>query len=107
MKQYKQASDVKVGVIGYGGAFNMGKAHLSQMESVGMTPRAVAELDPERLKVAETDFPGIQKFNTVTEMLEQSDLDLVTIITPHNTHAPGGMSSAKSPLRSRWTKSTR
>ncbi len=26
MPKYKQASEIKVGVIGYGGAFNMGKA---------------------------------------------------------------------------------
>ena len=28
MKRYKRASDIKVGVVGYGGAFNMGRAHL-------------------------------------------------------------------------------
>jgi predicted dehydrogenase len=87
-KKYKNASDIKVGVVGYGGAFNMGRAHLSQMKDAGMTPYAVAELDASRLKVAETDFPGIGTFATVDEMLKKSDVDLVTIITPHNTHAP-------------------
>ena len=59
MKKFKSASEIKVGVIGYGGAFNMGKAHLNEMKKAGMTPTAVAEIDKERLKVAETDFPGI------------------------------------------------
>ena len=52
-----------------------------------MTPVAVCEVDAERLKVAETDFPGIQTYSTVAEMLRKSDVNLITIITPHNTHA--------------------
>ena len=87
MKKYKNASDIRVGVIGYGGAFNMGRSHLKEMEKVGMTPAAVCEVDAERLKVAETDFPGIQTYSTVAEMLRKSDVNLITIITPHNTHA--------------------
>jgi predicted dehydrogenase len=87
MKKHKNASDIRVGVIGYGGAFNMGRGHLKEMEQAGMTPVAVCEVDAERLKVAETDFPGIQTYSTVAEMLRKSDVNLVTIITPHNTHA--------------------
>ena len=87
MKKYKNASDIRVGVIGYGGAFNMGRGHLKEMEQAGMTPVAVCEVDAERLKVAETDFPGIQTYSTVADMLRKSDVNLITIITPHNTHA--------------------
>jgi len=87
MKKYKNASDIRVGVIGYGGAFNMGRGHLKEMEQAGMTPVAVCEVDAERLKVAETDFPGIQTYSSVAEMLRKSDVNLITIITPHNTHA--------------------
>jgi scyllo-inositol 2-dehydrogenase (NADP+) len=87
MKHYSSAKQIRGGVIGYGGAFNMGRSHLTEMSKAGMMPTAVAELDPDRLKVAVTDFPGIQTFATVDEMLAQSDVNLVTIITPHNTHA--------------------
>jgi len=87
MKTYKKPADIKVGVIGYGGAFNMGRQHLQQMQSTGMVPVAVAEVDPARLAVAIEDFPGIAIFSSVTEMLKKSDVDLVVIITPHNTHA--------------------
>ncbi len=87
MKRFKRATDIKVGAIGYGGAFNMGKAHLGQMQQAGMTPTAVAEIDPARLEVAAADFPGIETYPSVTEMLAKSDVDLVAIITPHNTHA--------------------
>lgn len=87
MKRFKNPGDLKVGVIGYGGAFNMGKAHLAQMQEAGMTPTAVAELDATRLEVAKTDFPGIQTYTNVAEMLRKSDVGLLAIITPHNTHA--------------------
>mgnify|MGYP000903245550 FL=1 len=80
-------TDVKVAVIGYGGAFNMGKWHLEEMRKAGMTPVAVADLDKERLKIARRDFPGIKTYTSVAGMLGRSDCDLVTIITPHNTHA--------------------
>lgn len=84
---FKKASDIRAAVIGYGGAFNMGRAHLDQMRDAGITPTAVAEVDPARLAVATTDFPGIQTYSSVADLLRKSDANLVTIITPHNTHA--------------------
>lgn len=86
-KKYKSKQEIKVGVVGYGGAFNMGRAHLNEMRQAGLTPVAVTELDPERLRVATQDFPGIQTYGTLAEMLRKSDVDLITLITPHNTHA--------------------
>jgi scyllo-inositol 2-dehydrogenase (NADP+) len=87
MKHFDSAKDIRCAVIGYGGAFNMGRAHLTQMQDAGMTPVAVAELDPARLEIAQQDFPGIQTFTTVEAMLKTVSPDLVAIITPHNTHA--------------------
>lgn len=87
-RRYQSAAEIKVGVVGYGGAFNMGRAHLQSMRDAGMTPIAVAEVDKSRLKVAETDFPGIATFSSVEEMLKKSEVGLVVLITPHNTHAP-------------------
>jgi scyllo-inositol 2-dehydrogenase (NADP+) len=89
MKKYafKSPREIKVGVVGYGGAFNMGRQHLNEMASAGMTPVAVAEVDATRLAVAGDDFPGIGMFASVDEMLQKSPVDLVTVITPHHTHA--------------------
>ena len=87
MKRFKKASDIKVGVVGYGGQFNMGPTHLSEMRGAGMTPVAVADTDPTRLQVAEKDNPGIETYCSLGVMLRKSDVDLITIITPHNTHA--------------------
>jgi len=87
VKRFKKPKDIQVGVIGYGGAFNMGRTHLAQMQAAGMTPVAVMDLDASRLKVAEQDFPGIQTYGAVTRMLQKSGVNLIVIITPHNTHA--------------------
>jgi predicted dehydrogenase len=86
MKKFKSASDIRVGVIGYGGQFNMGKVHLQDMQKAGMTPLAVAELDAARLEVARVDFPEIETYDSPDKMLKSMELDLVVIITPHNTH---------------------
>ena len=86
MKRFKRAKDIKVGTIGYSASFNMGRAHLSEAARAGMTPLAVCELDPSRLEAARQDFPGIETYSSVTEMLKKSELNLVAIITPHNTH---------------------
>lgn len=91
MAKFSKPEDIKVGVVGYGGAFNMGRKHLQQMQAAGMTPVAVTELDPERLKVAETDFPGIGTYSSLDDMLENAEINLITIITPHNTHAALGL----------------
>jgi scyllo-inositol 2-dehydrogenase (NADP+) len=85
--KFKNPSEIKVGVVGYGGAFNMGRWHLNEMKRAGMTPVAVAELDAARLKVAETDFPGIKTFPSLKAMLKGSEVNLIAVITPHNTHA--------------------
>jgi len=87
MNAFRNAGDIKVGVVGYGGAFNMGRGHLNEMKAAGMTPVAVAEIDPSRLEAARKDFPGIETYATVDEMLKQSSVNLVVLITPHNTHA--------------------
>ena len=87
MQRFKQAGDIKVAVIGYGATCDMGKIHLSDMQKAGMTPTAVCEMNPARLEVARRDFPGIETWRNMDEMLARSPANLVTIITPHNTHA--------------------
>ena len=53
-----------------------------------MTPVAVAEIDASRLDAGRSDFPGIAPSPPCPEMLKKSASTCVTIITPHNTHAP-------------------
>ena len=88
MQKFKSPQEIKVGVVGYGGAFNMGKSHLTAMKKAGMTPFAVCELDAERLKVAEQDFPGVETYTKLDDMLRKSDVNLLVHITPHHMHYP-------------------
>jgi len=84
----QKKSTWRVGVIGYGGAFNMGKTHLESLrKNAGFVPAAVCDLDPKRVEVAGTDFPGISVYTDPAKMFKDADLDLVIIITPHNSHA--------------------
>ena len=87
MKRFPNPPQIKVGVVGYGGAYNMGKAHLTEMQKAGMTPCAVAEIDARRLAVAREEFPGIETYASLDAMLRQSAVNVIAIITPHNTHA--------------------
>lgn len=85
--RFKKSSDIKAGIIGYGASFMMGRHHLQQMQAAGMTIVAMADIDPARCLAAAADFPGLATYPAAAEMLARSDVDLVTVITPHNTHA--------------------
>jgi predicted dehydrogenase/type 1 glutamine amidotransferase len=80
---------LKVGVIGYGGAFNMGKLHAQSCERARMKPIAVCDVDPKRTATAKTELgEHIQTFTEVKDMLDKTDVEMCIVITPHNTHAP-------------------
>ena len=83
---------VKCAVVGYGGAFNMGKAHAQWMKDTGrMVILAACDIDPARTAEARQDFPDIATYDDIDKMLAESDAELVVIITPHNTHAELGL----------------
>ncbi len=86
MARFSKAGDIRIGTIGYSSAFNMGRAHLADGQKFGMVPTAVCELNPERREAARQDFPGIETYSDLDEMLAKSDVNLIAIITPHNTH---------------------
>jgi len=78
-------------VIGYGGAFNMGKQHAEQMMANGIAFAAACDLDAGRAAQAKADFPDIDTYTNPDDLLARSDIDLITVITPHNTHAELGL----------------
>jgi len=83
-----QEKQIHGAVIGYGGAFNMGRNHLNGMREAGITPTAVCDIDPPRLEVASADFPGIRVYPDAAALLRDDAVDLITLVTPHDTHAP-------------------
>jgi predicted dehydrogenase len=80
---------MKVGVIGYGGAFNAGKQHMERMAAQeNFEPAAICDIDPKREEAAKADFPGITYYTDIDEMLARSEVELVSVVLPHNLHAP-------------------
>jgi predicted dehydrogenase/type 1 glutamine amidotransferase len=79
---------LKAGVIGYGKSFKMGKLHLESMrDAAGFEIVAVCDLVEQRLIEAREEFPYIQTYRSAAQMLAQSGVELVTVITEHNVHA--------------------
>lgn len=88
MAQPKMRAPVRCAVVGYGGAFNMGHAHANWMaEMPGFKLTAIMDIDKTRAAVAKENFPDAQFFSSLTRMLNKAPVDLVSIVTPHNSHA--------------------
>jgi predicted dehydrogenase len=85
MQQVK--GPIRSAVIGYGGAFNMGRGHANWMNEAGMQTVAACDVDPARMEAARHDFPGIRTYAAVRDLLQEADVDLCVVILPHNVHA--------------------
>lgn len=83
-----ESTTIRSAVIGYGGAFNMGRQHANEMRAAGMTFVAACDLDLARMEQAAEDFPGIHTHTRIEDLLANHEVDLVTVILPHNLHAP-------------------
>ena len=84
------------GIVGYGGAFNMGKLHAEAINACqGLETVAVCDTDESRLELAEEDFPGIKTYSRIDRMLEDVEVELCVLVTPHNTHAPLAIQCSK------------
>ena len=68
MKRFKRAGDISVGVV---------------------------EPNAGRRRAAKSEFPGIATYSNLRDMLCKADVDLATIVTPHNTHAKLVMQCAR------------
>lgn len=87
MAHFGKSSDIRMGLIGYGGSFSIGAHHLREGKQAGMRAVAVAELDPTRRQAAKEDFPEVETYDSVGEMLASSDANLIAVLTPHNSHS--------------------
>lgn len=71
----------------------MGKAHAQWMNaSPGMRTTAVCDIDETRLKAANEELGDVSTFTNLGDFLK-SNVDLVAIVTPHNTHYSIAMDS--------------
>jgi scyllo-inositol 2-dehydrogenase (NADP+) len=95
MAFFTDASQIKVGVIGYSPAFNMGRGHMTEAQRAGMVPTAVADLSEDNLAQAKVDFPGIKTYRDGNALIDDPDVNLVILIIPHNIHAEYAVKALK------------
>ncbi len=80
---------IKCAVIGYGSLHNFGRTHGRWISATpGMEWKAVCDTNPQRLEIAKNEFPHLSTYSSVDELLDKADIDMVSIVTPHYTHAP-------------------
>jgi scyllo-inositol 2-dehydrogenase (NADP+) len=76
---------IRTGILGYGFAGRGFHAYLLTHEP-RLALTAIATRDPNRRRQAEADH-GVRTHETLDQLLESGDVDLVIIATPHDAHA--------------------
>jgi scyllo-inositol 2-dehydrogenase (NADP+) len=77
---------IGVGVLGYGYAGRCFHAYLLRFEP-RFRLRAVASRDAGRREQADRDYPGVKTYATLDHMLQDPEVRLVIVATPHHVHA--------------------
>src|SRR5438876_8438997 len=80
--------NIGVGIVGYGPLGAMGYHHgLGVMRTEGLELVAVVDPNVERRKAAETDFPGIRTYASMSELISDDDVEVAFVATPPAHHA--------------------
>lgn len=95
MPYFKNPSEIKAAAVGYGGLYGTAKKQLLELKSLGAQIVAVADIDKKRCEAAIQDFPGIETYSSIDELLKKSTANLIIIVTPHNTHKTLAMKALK------------
>jgi len=90
MGEVAHEGEIHCGILGYGGAFNMGRSHAGWIDAQpGLRTVAMCDVDPQRVAVAKDELPTLDGYYTDgDDLLAHEGLDLVVVILPHNLHAP-------------------
>jgi scyllo-inositol 2-dehydrogenase (NADP+) len=76
---------INVGIVGYGYAGRYFHSYLINLAE-GLNLSAVVSRSPERRAQAQNDHPGIKTYETLDMLIENQDIQMVVIATPHSTH---------------------
>ena len=89
MPDSERGEKIRCAIIGYGPTFNFGWVHARWIEAVDdLELVAICDRDPACAARAKQDFPDTDTHTDMREMLGRDDIDMVSVVTPHNTHAP-------------------
>jgi len=86
---------IKVCVVGYGSAFGMGHRHAEwARETEGMELVGVCEPDKDR-RAAAAETEDVPTYQSMDEVAADDGVDMVSLIVPHNLHAPLAIQALK------------
>jgi predicted dehydrogenase len=75
-------------VVGYGPTFNFGWMHCKWISAVpDMRLLSICDRDPQRAALAREDWPNVDVSEDLDAVLARDDIDMVAVVTAHNTHA--------------------
>ena len=82
--------NIRIGLVGYGPLFGMGRHHSEQIGNThGFELAAICDKDPARLAAAkEEQGAHIPTFTDTTDLIHSGLIDLAIVIVPHVYHAP-------------------
>jgi predicted dehydrogenase len=79
--------NIGVGIVGYGPLGGMGYHHgLGVTRTEGIELVAVVDPNVERRKAAETDFPGVRAYASVSDLVNDEDVEVTLVATPPAHH---------------------
>jgi predicted dehydrogenase len=79
--------NIGVGIVGYGPLGGMGYYHgMGVSQTDGLELVAVVDPSVERRKAAETDFPGVRAYASVSELASDDDVEIAFVATPPAHH---------------------
>ena len=86
----KDNPNIRIGLVGYGPLFGMGRHHSEQIANThGFELAAICDKDPARLEAArEEQGEQIPTFTDTTDLINSGLIDLAIVIVPHVYHAP-------------------
>lgn len=84
----QQIQPIRVGLLGFGAIGNEHSSRIAEVE--GMSVTAICDNSPDRLATALANNPGASTTSDASELIE-SDVDLIIVSTPPNSHAAWGL----------------
>lgn len=84
------SSDVHCVVVGYGSAYSWGQRHAQWVEQTdGLSLYGVCDTDENAREKAKKDYGAhLKLFSDLDEVLQDEAVELIVLVTPHDTHAP-------------------
>lgn len=87
---------ISAGIIGFGG---MGQRHYAAYEQMGIKVQAICDYDPDKVRTMLPDLPSSCVYSEPEALLEEVDLDVVSIATNSPSHAALVIASARAGIK--------